>query len=131
VFLKVLDPVLFLIYINDIAINIESEIRLFVDDILLYKVIASPTDHLILQNDLDTLNKWAKDWLMEFYIPKCSILQFALHHNKSRFTYKMSDILLSTVLEHNYLGIRLHHKLSWDPHINYICSIKLANFWAF
>ena len=34
----------------------------------------------------------------------------------------MSGIPLSTVLEHNYLGIRLHHKLSWDPHINYICS---------
>ena len=106
----------------DIAINIKSEIRLFADDILLYKVIVSITDHLILQNDLDTLTKWAKDWLMEFNIPKCSILQFTLHLNKSCFTYKMSDVPLTTVLEHNYLGICLHHKLFWDPHINYICS---------
>ena len=118
---SVLGPVLFLIYINDITINIKSEIRLFADDILLYKVIASPTDHLILQNDLDALTKWAKDWLMEFNIPKCSILQFTLHQNKSCFTYIMSGVPLST-LEHNYLGIRLHHKLSWDPHINYTCS---------
>ena len=73
---SVLGPVLFLIYISDIAINIKSEIRLSADDILLYKVIASPTDHLILQNDLDTLTKWAKDWLMEFNIPKCSILHY-------------------------------------------------------
>ena len=68
------------------------------------------------------VTKWAKDWLMEFNIPKCSILQFTLHRNKSCFTYKMSGVPLSTVLEHNYLGIHLHHKLSWDPHINYICS---------
>ena len=34
----------------------------------------------------------------------------------------MSGVPLSTVLEHNYLGIFLHHKLSWDPHINFICS---------
>ena len=34
----------------------------------------------------------------------------------------MSGVPLITVLEHNYLGIRFHHKLSWDPHINYICS---------
>jgi len=34
----------------------------------------------------------------------------------------MSNIPLDTVLEHNYLGIRLHHKLSWDPHVNYICN---------
>ena len=26
------------------------------------------------------------------------------------------------MLEHNYLSIRLHHKLSWEPHINYICN---------
>ena len=44
------------------------------------------------------------------------------HHNKSTFIYKMSDIPLATVLEHNYVGIRFHHKLSWDPHINYICN---------
>ena len=44
---SVLGPLLFLIYINDIAINIKSEIRLFTDDILLCKVIALPTDHLI------------------------------------------------------------------------------------
>ena len=29
---------------------------------------------------------------------------------------------LSIVLEHNYLGIHLHHKLSWNPHIIYVCS---------
>ena len=34
----------------------------------------------------------------------------------------MFDTPLDTVLEHNYLGIRLHHKLSWEPHINYICT---------
>jgi len=34
----------------------------------------------------------------------------------------MFNIPLATVLEHNYLGIRLHHKLTWDPHVNYICN---------
>ena len=67
---SVLGPVLFLIYI---AMNIKSEIRLFADDILLYKVIATPNDHHILQNDLNSLTKWASDWLMEFNIPKCNI----------------------------------------------------------
>jgi len=50
------------------------------------------------------------------------IVQITLHHSKSSFTYKMSNIPLSTVFEYNYLGIRLHHRLSWEPHINYICN---------
>ena len=36
---SVLGPVLFLIYINDIVMNIKSEIRLFADDILLYLLL--------------------------------------------------------------------------------------------
>ena len=113
---------LFLIYINDIVTNIKSEIRLFADDILLFKTIATPNDHRILQNDLDSLTQWASNWLMEFNIPKCNILQFTTHHSKSTFTYKMSNIPLNIVSEHTYLGIRLHHTLSWEPHVNYICG---------
>ena len=32
--------------------NIKSEIRLFADDILLYKTATTPNDHNTLQNDL-------------------------------------------------------------------------------
>jgi len=65
---SVLGPVLFLIYINDIVINVQSEIRLFADDILLYRAIKTPSDHEILQNDLNTLTKWASDWMMELNV---------------------------------------------------------------
>ena len=115
---SVLGPILFLIYINDIITNIQSEIRLFADDLFLYKTIKTSDDHQILQNDLNLLTKWSTDWLMDFNISKCKILQITTHHNQSFFTYKMFDTPLDTVLEHNYLGIRLHHKLSWEPHID-------------
>ena len=49
---SVLGPVLFLIYINDIITNIQSEIRLFADNMFLYKTIKTSDDHQILQNDL-------------------------------------------------------------------------------
>ena len=31
---------------------------------------------------------------------------------------------LMTTEQHSYLGVhvQLHHKLSWEPHIDYICS---------
>ena len=67
---SILGTILFLVYINDITINIHSEIRLFADDILLYRTIKTLNDHHILQEDLNTLTKWADDWMMEFNIPK-------------------------------------------------------------
>src|SRR5208282_2186072 len=50
----VLGPLLFLLYINDITCNIQSTIRLFADDCILYRAITNlPTN--ILQRDIDTL----------------------------------------------------------------------------
>ena len=71
---------------------------------------------------INTLTKWAKVWLMEFNILKCNILQISMHLTKRNFTYKMNDISLNAVLEHDYLGVRLHHKLSWRPHVDHICN---------
>ena len=71
---SVLGPVLFLMYVNDIGLNIHGEIRLFADDIFLYQPIRTPDDHLQLQEDLNTLTKWASDWKMMFNIPKCKIV---------------------------------------------------------
>ena len=34
----------------------------------------------------------------------------------------MSETLLEVVEEQDYLGVRLHHKLSWSPHVNHICN---------
>ena len=34
----------------------------------------------------------------------------------------MSGISLQVVEEHDYLGVRLHHKLSWSPYVNHICN---------
>ena len=36
--------------------------------------------------------------------------------------YKMSNSPLNTVLEHTYLGICLHYKLSLELHVNYSCG---------
>ena len=52
---KVLGPTLFLIYTNDITDNIKySKIRLFADDIILYKQISSTSDAISLQSDLES-----------------------------------------------------------------------------
>ena len=53
-----LGPILFLLYINDINENIQSSIRLFADDSIIYRKINSNIDHQILQTYLIQLEKF-------------------------------------------------------------------------
>ena len=65
---SVLGPTLFLLYINDINNQVNSNVRLFADDSLLYRPIWSLKDHEILQKDLETLSARANKWQMSFNI---------------------------------------------------------------
>ena len=55
----VLGPLMFLCHINDLPDTVKSQVRLFADDFLLYRTIKSQSDHEILQQDLNNLQKWA------------------------------------------------------------------------
>ena len=53
----VLGPLMFLLYVNDIAdkISPQTRIKLFADDCLLYRTVDTKQDHKQLQQDLNTL----------------------------------------------------------------------------
>jgi len=55
---SVLGPILFLDYVNDICRNMESKIRLFADDRVIYRKILNIKDVGILQTNLDRLGDW-------------------------------------------------------------------------
>ena len=61
---SVLGPVLFLSYINDIVEAASSEVRLFADDCVCYRVIENHNDCSELQRDITHLAQWAKTWVM-------------------------------------------------------------------
>ena len=119
---SVLGPILFLVYINDIAAGIQSNLRLFADDCILYKPINCPEDHTVLQQDLNTLTDWATLWQMEFNIRKCNILQISNTHTKSTYTYTMHGIPLTYVNEHKYLGVWMNNTLQWHTHVTKTCN---------
>ncbi len=56
---SVLGPVLFLIFMNDIVSDIDSSIRLFADDCLLYRTVENDDDRQAFQQDLTKLTEWA------------------------------------------------------------------------
>ena len=56
---SVLGPILFVIYINDLPNEVESEVRIFADDTKLFTQSNEQRDREILQADLDRLHQWS------------------------------------------------------------------------
>ena len=62
-----LGPILFLLYVNDIADNLLSLIRLFADDTSLSYSSQSPyTIEDVINSDLESISIWSKQWLVNF-----------------------------------------------------------------
>ena len=62
-----LGPLLFLIYINDLEINIKSSIIFFADDTMLYSILYEEgLSALELNHDLERIKEWAHQWKMAF-----------------------------------------------------------------
>jgi hypothetical protein len=64
----ILGMLLFLFYINDIPENVKANVKLFVDDCLLYKEINNISDGQYLQNDLRALESLENEWQMSLQI---------------------------------------------------------------
>ena len=54
----VLGPLLFLLYVNDLPVNLQSSVRLFADNALLYSIISKEDDCNRLHADLFELERW-------------------------------------------------------------------------
>ena len=73
---SVLGPLLFLAYVNDIWRIIESKIRLFADDCIVYRKIVNNYDVDKLQTDLDRLGDWAVENEMKINPCKSKSISF-------------------------------------------------------
>ena len=121
---SVLGPLLFLVYVNDIWRNIESTIRLFADDCVIYKKIINNGDIDRLQEDLDRLGEWAAENAMKINPSKCKAVRFTRARVKHPLNYTIGDQLIPEASSCKYLGIIFRNDLNWADHVNY--TVKKA-----
>ena len=119
---SVLIPILFLIYINDIADHTDGICRLFADDTSLGHT-SNDLQNLqdIVNSDLSNIKKWSEDWLITFNPDKTDIMLFdSRRQGNLNFKFGQTDILF--VDFHKYLGIVFSSDDKWTRHIDYILS---------
>ena len=112
---SVLGPVLFLLYINDLPNEIAVNCQMFADDAKMYQPIRSLEDHSRIQDDLDSLSVWSKQWLLAFNEDKCKVL----HIGKKNpcYSYDMNGKVLDRVSGERDLGVFVTESLSFSTHI--------------
>jgi hypothetical protein len=88
---SVLGPLLFLAYVKDIWMNVDSSIRLFADDCIIYRKIVNNTDVERLQKDLDTLGEWAVENEMKINPGKSKAIRFTTARVESPLKYSLGN----------------------------------------
>lgn len=79
---SVLEPLLFLIYVNDVAFNMLSMCKLFADDNSLQYSSNNILDiEHYLNHDLKFLESWSNKWLLKFNSSKTNVVFFTKKHN--------------------------------------------------
>ena len=117
----ILAPVLFLIFIADIAENVtHSTVTSYADDSKVSKIILNLTDGQQLQADLHKLFTWTEENLMSFNVDKFEVLRIGKNDelkNEIKYTTPDGTVLpeKSTVKD---LGIVFNNKGDFSDHIS-------------
>ena len=128
---SVLGPLLFLLYIDDLH-NIvrHSKLKLYADDVALYREIKSEADCQLLQEDLDQICSWANKWQLRLNVSKYEALLISNKHKAISFEYFVNHSPLAWRSTVKYLGVLLRSNLSWSDHCKHVSAkaSKTLNF---
>jgi hypothetical protein len=102
--------------------DINSTLRLFADDSILYREIQSTDDQDILQDDLNKVFQWADKWQMSFNATKCEALTITRKIKPHNNTYQVNGHSIVKSSKHKYLGVTINKHLDWKDHVLNITS---------
>ena len=113
---------LFIIFINNIVENLESEILVFADDTTILASGKDPTETSeILNRDLKKISNWANKWQVTFNPKKSKDMIFSNKVLNNSPPLEFNKIFIDRVNKHKHLGVYLTPDLSWSIQIQETC----------
>ena len=115
-----LGPLLFLLFTNDLYLNIEHcSAILFADDTTLYKSHRN-TRYLkwCIEEDLKTISDWFKANKLTLNLEKTEYIFFGARPIKVKPTLEIDNVTLLSVESVKFLGLWLDQNLNWNIHVN-------------
>ena len=124
-----LGPLLFLLYINDLNLNLEySKIILFADDTTIFMGHRN-LNYLnwCLMVDLNNINDWFLANKLTLNIDKSHYLHFGTK-SSNLINIELNGISLFEPKSLKFLGVLINNKLDWTCHINNLVNKLKRNF---
>ena len=116
---SVLGPLLFLVFINDIADDMTGFGRLFADDTSIGHTASSePILKELIIRDLNHLKNWSKRWMVKFNQKKTDIMIFNTRNVNLNLSFDFDGVLLEPVQTHKHLGIIFSSDCKWTHHVD-------------
>jgi ribonuclease P/MRP protein subunit RPP40 len=120
---SVLGPLLFLIYINDLDVGIDSKLVKFADDTKLGRGVSTEQEVEVVREDLQRIFQWSLDWQMLFNTDKCTVMHMG--RNNKEVVYKMGTNEIKVSTQEKDLGVIVDK--SGKPYEQCIVAVKKAN----
>nr|VZI20363.1 unnamed protein product [Spirometra erinaceieuropaei] len=128
---SVLGPILFLIYVDDAARDLDCEVAMFADDMKIWSVIRGPADEDRLQMNLNRLEEWSNRWLLRFNVTKCSILRLGnTARSASTRRYFLGGAALQEVEAQKDLGVLTTSSLKPSAHCSRVAKTAMSVLYA-
>ena len=117
-----LGPLLFIIFINDILEDIESEVIIFADDTTILAAGKDPNETAAqLSRDIIKLNNWANKWKVTFNASKTKDIIFSIKTYPNTPPLIFGNNEIERVTTHRHLGVILTSNLDWSKQVNDVC----------
>nr|VZI45789.1 unnamed protein product [Spirometra erinaceieuropaei] len=128
---SVLGPILFLVYVDDAARDLDCEVTMFADDMKIWSVIRGPADEDRLQMNLKRLEEWSNRWLLLFNIAKSSILRLGnTDRSASTRGYFLGGAILQEVEAQRDLGVLTTSSLKPSVHCSRVAKTAMSVLYA-
>lgn len=120
---SILGPLLFLIFINDIADDMLGLCRLFADDTSIGERSYNIDSLRNMVNiDLVNISNWSKQWLVKLNPDKTEIMYFSTRNAPDDLCFTVGDSRIYPVESHRHLGVILSADCKWTKHIDMIAE---------
>ena len=118
-----LGPLLWILYVQDIMDELESEVLLFADDTCLFFTGDDPAITAeVLNRDLLKISSWAEKWKVIFNSSKSKDIIFSNNKPLSNSPpLILNNAFITRTHEHKHLGLWLSSNLDWQKQVHEAC----------